>query len=95
MRESRWSTWPEKGTPMEARPAHLIPRDTRQTTAAPTVARRFYRVSEIAAMSGLAQQTIYAAIYRGELESTKRGRAVLVPAAAVDGWLPTVARSER
>jgi excisionase family DNA binding protein len=90
--DPRWPTWPERGAPVEARPAHLIPRYTPAPAARPAITRRVYRVKEIAAMSGLAEKTIYERIYSGLLPRANHdGRAVLVPAHAVHAWLDSLA----
>lgn len=93
----RWPTWPEKGTPdMEPRPRHLIPLYSPAPAARPATQRRAYRIAEIAAMSGLAAKTVYDLVYRGVLPRLDHGgRAVLVPAAAVDEWLSRGVRDER
>lgn len=70
------STVPELPTSREALPAS--PDD---------LARRYYRPREVASVTGVAPATVFAALYAGELEGYRLGRAWLVPVDAVDTWV--------
>lgn len=66
----------EMPTAVEARPAS--PED---------LERRYFRPREVAELTGLAISTIFAALYSGDLEGYRLGRAWLVPVGAVDRWI--------
>lgn len=53
-------------------------------TSARPEARRAYRVAEVAAMYGVSETTIRAAIAAGRIPARRLGSVVLVPADAVD-----------
>lgn len=50
----------------------------------PQPARRAYRVAEVAAMYGVSETTIRAAIAAGRIPARRLGSIILVPADAVD-----------
>ncbi len=51
------------------------------------IERLYYRPSEIVQLTGLAKSTVFAALYSGELEGHRVGKAWLVSVTAVDRWI--------
>jgi excisionase family DNA binding protein len=49
--------------------------------------RRAYRVPEVARMTGLCQAMVYQIVASGRLKAVRVGKAILIPAAAVDELL--------
>jgi excisionase family DNA binding protein len=49
--------------------------------------RRYYRPIEVVQQTGLGKSTVMEAIWSGELEAYRKGRAWLVPVDAVDRWI--------
>jgi len=45
------------------------------------------RLPEVCARLGLGRSTVYSMIQRGELPAVRIGRAVRIPAAAIDAWV--------
>jgi len=56
--------------------------------ASPTIDNRLLlRITEVAALLGLGRSTVYELVQRGELPVIHVGRAVRVPAAALERWV--------
>ncbi len=53
--------------------------------------RRGYRPREVARSLNVAPNVIYGAIHAGELAAWKFGRAVVIPADALEAWLESKA----
>ena len=51
-----------------------------------------YSIAEAVAVTGLGRTSLYAEIGAGRLRATKCGRRTLIPAAALDEWLNSLAR---
>lgn len=49
--------------------------------------RKYYRPREVAAVTGISASAVFEALYAGELEGYRLGRAWLVPVDAVDTWV--------
>jgi excisionase family DNA binding protein len=65
-----------------------VPQDTfTSMTTFPLSNRLYYRPAEIVKLTGLAKSTVFAALYSGELEGHRVGKAWLVPVAALDRWI--------
>ncbi len=60
-----------------------------------TIDREYLRLTEIAKLTGLSQTCIRQEIQRGNLESYRVGRAVLVPHDAVDKWIRGDSQQQR
>src|SRR3712207_2521544 len=89
-----WPTWPgREEIPVEPRPSHLVPSLMSRRSHEPS--RKSYRPREIAEMHGIAESTVYAAIYKGELRSNRVGRAHVVSVEAIAEWLGAAAPGQR
>ena len=53
--------------------------------------RRGVRPRELARQLGVAPNVVYTAIYTGELDVWRFGRAMVIPVAAVESWLASKA----
>ena len=74
-------------------PTNETPREARdKATGGEEMPRRGYRPREIARMFGLAPATVYAHCSEGRLKFHRVGRAIVIPASAVEEWLTTSAR---
>lgn len=51
------------------------------------VLRRYVRPADVVNASGLSKSTIMQALWSGELEAIRKGKAWLIPVDAVDRWL--------
>ncbi len=51
------------------------------------LARRYYRPREVAKVTGVSASAVFEALYAGQLEGYRLGRAWLVPVDAVDRWI--------
>lgn len=49
--------------------------------------RRYVRPMDVVRQVGLSKSTVMAAIWSGELEAFRKGRAWLIPIDAVDRWV--------
>ena len=49
--------------------------------------RKYYRPREVAKVTGVSASAVFEALYAGELEGYRLGRAWLVPVDAVDTWV--------
>lgn len=65
-----------------------LPSTTEALPATPSdLARRYYRPREVAQVTGISASAVFEALYSGELEGYRLGRAWLVPVDAVDRWI--------
>ena len=53
------------------------------------LARRFYRVRQITAITGLSRGHVYQALNSGQLKGLKLDKVLLIPAESFEAWLKT------
>jgi excisionase family DNA binding protein len=63
-----------------------LPIDPSHTIDTPPT-RKYVRPADVVKQTGLSKSTIMAALWAGELEAYRKGRAWLIPAEAVDRWI--------
>ncbi len=49
--------------------------------------RKYIRPSDVVRQTGLSRSAVFAALWSGELEGYRRGKAWLIPIDAVDRWI--------
>lgn len=49
--------------------------------------RRYIRPADVVRQTGLSKSAVFAALWSGELEAYRRGKAWLIPIDAVDRWI--------
>ena len=49
--------------------------------------RKYVRPAQVVRTTGLSKSTVMAALWSGELEAYRKGRAWLIPADAVERWI--------
>lgn len=60
---------------------------TKSEMPAITIGRLYYRPLEASRVSGLSKSAIMAALWSGELEAYRVGKAWLIPVDALDRWI--------
>jgi excisionase family DNA binding protein len=64
----------------------LLPRPLGSSSSS-QIERKYYRPSEVAAMTGDSLSSVLRSIYAGQLEAHRKGRGWFIPAQAIDTWI--------
>ena len=51
------------------------------------IERKYIRPSDVVRQTGLSRSCVFEALWSGELEAYRKGRAWLIPIGAVDRWI--------